>query len=93
MSETLEKRSHQLSLCLFLIVRIPNSIRDPFMSLAICEMISVRDTQKPSVESSFQFCCQGPALACIKEGGYDERPHRLYLGVLVPPYRFHSSDI
>ena len=49
--------------------------------LLVRHMVFVGNGQKSPIAShlkgadpSLYFCCQGPALTGIKEGGYDERP-------------------
>ena len=64
----------------------PNCILDSVAYLLFRLMVFVGNVQKPHLAShlkgldhSLDFCCHGPALTDIKEGGYDMRPHHLNL--------------
>ena len=74
---------------------------DSVANLLVRHMVFVGNVQKPPVAShlkgldpSLDFCCQGPALTGIKEGGADERTHQLNLrskrNVRVPPNDLQS---
>ena len=61
-------------------------ILDSAANLLVRHMFFVGNVQKSPIASHLKgldpfldFCCQGPALTGIKEGGYDERPHQLNL--------------
>ena len=76
-------------------------ILDSVANLLVRHMVFVGNVQKSPIashlkglDSSLDFCCQGPALTGIKEGRYDEHPHQFNLrskrDVLVPPYDLQS---
>ena len=57
-----------------------NCILDSVANLLVRHIFFVGNVQKfpiafhlKGVDPSLDFCCQGPALTGIKEGGYDER--------------------
>ena len=85
------------------IIMHSNCILDFVTNLLVRHMVFVGNVQKSPTAShpkglnpSLDFCCQGPALRGIKEGGSDESPHQLNLrnkrDVLVPSYDLQSRQ-
>ena len=78
-----------------------SAILDSVANRLVRHMVFVENVQKSPIASqlkgldpSLEFCCQGPALIGIEEGGLDERPRQLNLRskreVFVPPYDLQS---